>query len=90
MSTAPGTRISGQLHVGTLDQVGGRIVGGDLVAGTVLTLDRLAREYAVSVSVAASGVMVVVSSDIGSLPARGLDLRCRRGARYVRDRLSPL
>jgi len=61
VSTAPGTRISGQLHVGTLDQVGGRIVGGDLVAGTVLTLDRLAREYAVSVSVAREVVRVLES-----------------------------
>ena len=57
----PGTRSSGHLHGGTLDAVGGRIVGGELAAGTVLTLDRLSREYAVSVSVAREVVRVLES-----------------------------
>lgn len=61
MSTSPTTRISGQLHVGTLDHVGGRIVGGELQAGAVLTLERLSREYAVSVSVAREVVRVLES-----------------------------
>ena len=47
----PGSRISGQLHGGTLDDVGSRIVGGLLAPGAVLTLDRLSHEYAVSVSI---------------------------------------
>src|SRR4051794_23561437 len=57
----PGTRISGQLHGGTLDDVGGRIVGGALAPGAVLTLDRLSHEYAVSVSVAREVVRVLES-----------------------------
>src|SRR4051794_41459321 len=55
----PGTRISGQLHGGTLDDVGGRIVSGSLAPGAVLTLDRLSHEYAVSVSVAREVVRVL-------------------------------
>ncbi len=61
MSTSPGPRVSGQLHRGTLDHVGGRIVGGELAPGAVLTLDRLAHEYAVSVSVAREVVRVLES-----------------------------
>lgn len=61
MSTPPGPRASGQLHGGTLDDVGGRIVGGDLAPGAVLTLERLAHEYAVSVSVAREVVRVLES-----------------------------
>ena len=61
MDPTPGTRISGQLHGGTLDAVGGRIVGGELPAGAVLTLDRLAHEYAVSISVAREVVRVLES-----------------------------
>jgi len=57
----PGTRISGQLHGGTLDDVGGRIVSGALAPGAVLTLDRLSHEYAVSVSVAREVVRVLES-----------------------------
>ena len=56
-----GTRISGQLHGGTLDDVGGRIVAGQLAPGAVLTLDRLSHEYAVSVSVAREVVRVLQS-----------------------------
>ena len=54
-------RVSGQLHGGILDDVGGRIVGGDLVAGSVLTLDRISREYAVSLPVAREVVRVLES-----------------------------
>ena len=61
VSTSSGSRVSGQLHGGTLDHVGGRIVGGELGAGTVLTLDSLSREYAVSVSVAREVVRVLES-----------------------------
>ena len=61
MPTSSGVRQSGQLHGGTLDHVGGRIVGGELAPGAVLTLDRLAQEYAVSVSVAREVVRVLES-----------------------------
>ncbi len=61
MSTSPTARVSGQLHGGTLDHVGGRIVGGELAAGGVLTLERLARDYAISVSVAREVVRVLES-----------------------------
>jgi DNA-binding FadR family transcriptional regulator len=61
VSTSSPSRVSGQLHVGTLDHVGGRIVGGELAAGTVLTLERLSQEYAVSVSVAREVVRVLES-----------------------------
>lgn len=61
MSTSPTARVSGQLHGGTLDHVGGRIVGGELKAGAVLTLERLSQEYAVSVSVAREVVRVLES-----------------------------
>ncbi|MCW2836120.1 MAG: FadR family transcriptional regulator [Marmoricola sp.] len=61
MSTSSTSRVSGQLHGGTLDHVGGRIVGGELAAGAVLTLERLSREYAVSVSVAREVVRVLES-----------------------------
>ena len=61
MSTSPTARVSGQLHGGTLDHVGGRIVGGELAAGAVLTLERLSQEYAVSVSVAREVVRVLES-----------------------------
>ena len=61
MSTSPQARVSGQLHGGTLDHVGGRIVDGELPAGTVLTLDRLSHDYDVSVSVAREVVRVLES-----------------------------
>ncbi len=60
-ATPPGTRTSGQLHGGTLDNVGGRIVGGELGPGAVLTLESLARDYAVSASVAREVVRVLES-----------------------------
>lgn len=53
--------MSGQLHGGTLDHIGGRIVGGELPAGAVMTLERLSQEYAVSVSVAREVVRVLES-----------------------------
>jgi DNA-binding FadR family transcriptional regulator len=61
VSTSPTDRVSGQLHGGMLDHVGGRIVDGELAAGAVLTLERLSREYAVSVSVAREVVRVLES-----------------------------
>src|SRR6478609_2228107 len=64
VTTPPGSRASGQLHGGILDDVGGRIVGGELPPGAVLTLDRLSREYAVSVSVAREVVRVLESMGI--------------------------
>ncbi len=78
MATPPGTRISGHLHGGTLDAVGGRIVGGELGAGAVLTLDRLSHEYAVSLSVAREVVRVLES--MGMVTSR------RRVGVTVRDR----
>ena len=70
-SRPPGPRVSGQLHGGTLDDVGGRIVGGELRRGAVLTLDRLSHEYAVSVSVAREVVRVLESMGMVTLTAPG-------------------
>lgn len=61
VTTSPGPRASGHLHGGTLDDVGGRIVAGGLAAGVVLTLEALAQEYAVSLSVAREVVRVLES-----------------------------
>ena len=55
------TRVSGQLHSGILDDVGGRIVGGDLPPHAVLTLEGISREYAVSPPVAREVVRVLES-----------------------------
>lgn len=60
------TRASGQLHGDILDDVGGRIVGGELAAGAVLTLEGIAREYAVSVPVAREVVRVLESMGLVS------------------------
>jgi DNA-binding FadR family transcriptional regulator len=68
VARAPSTRASGQLHGGTLDDVGGRIVSGELGPGGVLTLESLARQYAVSVSVAREVVRVLES--MGMVHAR--------------------
>src|SRR5436189_128680 len=89
----PGTRISGQLHGGTLDDVGGRIVGGALAPGAVLTLDRLSHEYAVSVSVARQVVRVLESmgnemfGSLGDVVAEVLTGRTRHG--LMPDRPNP-
>jgi DNA-binding FadR family transcriptional regulator len=61
VSTSPPSHASGHLHSSVLDAVGARIVGGDLTAGAVLTLDGLAREYAVSVPMAREVVRVLES-----------------------------
>jgi DNA-binding FadR family transcriptional regulator len=55
------TRVSGKLHGGILDDVGGRIVGGDLPPRAVLTLEGISREYAVSAPVAREVVRVLES-----------------------------
>ena len=55
------TRPHGALHGDVLDALGGRLVAGDLVEGRVLTLDAIAREYAVSVPVAREAVRVLES-----------------------------
>jgi DNA-binding FadR family transcriptional regulator len=62
----PTTRSSGQLHGGILDDVGGRIVGGELAAGDVLTLEGISRQYAVSVPVAREVVRVLESMGLVS------------------------
>ena len=59
--TKPTTRVSGKLHGGILDDVGGRIVAGDLPPGAVLTLEGISREYAVSPPVAREVVRVLES-----------------------------
>ena len=61
MTASPPTRVSGQLHSSVLDEVGGRIVAGELPAGGVLTLDDLARQYAVSLPMAREVVRVLES-----------------------------
>jgi DNA-binding FadR family transcriptional regulator len=60
------TRASGHLHGGILDDVGRRIVAGDLGAGAVLTLEGISREYAVSVPVAREVVRVLESMGLVS------------------------
>ncbi len=55
------TRVSGKLHGGILDDVGGRIVSGVLPPHAVLTLEGIAREYAVSPPVAREVVRVLES-----------------------------
>ena len=58
--TLPG-RVHGALHGNMLDSLGTRLVSGRLAAGTVLTLDGIAREYAVSVPVAREAIRVLQS-----------------------------
>lgn len=66
-STTPNhTRASGHLHGGILDDVGRRIVAGELGAGAVLTLEGISREYAVSVPVAREVVRVLESMGLVS------------------------
>ena len=55
------TRVSGALHGGILDDVGRRIVGGELAPRAVLTLEGISREYAVSAPVAREVVRVLES-----------------------------
>ncbi|SDS52670.1 DNA-binding transcriptional regulator, FadR family [Nocardioides scoriae] len=64
----PRTRPHGALHGDVLDALGARLVTGDLVEGRVLTLDTIAREYAVSVPVAREAVRVLES--MGMVAAR--------------------
>jgi DNA-binding FadR family transcriptional regulator len=54
-------RGSGALHAGVLDAVGHRLVSDALPAGAVLTLDGIAREYAVSRPVAREAIRVLES-----------------------------
>jgi DNA-binding FadR family transcriptional regulator len=76
----PTTRVSGKLHGGILDDVGARIVGGELPAGAVLTLDGISREYAVSVSVAREVVRVLESMGLVSSRRRvGITVLGRNG-----------
>lgn len=59
---------SGHLHASVLDALGARITAGELAPGTVLTLDAIAREYAVSLSVAREAIRVLES--MGLLASR--------------------
>ena len=68
MSAAPTHRPHGALHADTLDSLGSRVVSGALAEGAVLTLDAIAREYAVSVPVAREAVRVLQS--MGLLASR--------------------
>lgn len=52
---------SGKLHASVLDDLGQRLVTGDLDTGSVLTLDGLARHYAVSRPVAREAIRVLES-----------------------------
>jgi DNA-binding FadR family transcriptional regulator len=54
-------RGSGALHAGVLDALGSRLVSGALSSGAVLTLDGIAKEYAVSMPVAREAVRVLES-----------------------------
>ena len=82
------TRASGQLHGGVLDDVGGRIVGGDLGAGAVLTLDRLSHEYGVSVPMAREVVRVLESMGLVSSRRRvGVTVLDRSGWNVFDPRL---
>lgn len=54
-------RLTGELHSSVLDALGTRIVSGDLVQGTVLTLDGIAAQYAVSRPVAREAIRVLQS-----------------------------
>lgn len=54
-------RPHGALHGDVLDALGARVVDGSLGAGTVLTLEGIAREYAVSMSVAREAIRVLQS-----------------------------
>ena len=65
---APPLRVHGALHAELLDALGERLVAGGLAAGTVLTLEGIAREHGVSVSVAREAVRVLDS--MGMLTSR--------------------
>jgi DNA-binding FadR family transcriptional regulator len=54
-------RPHGALHGDVLDSLGSRVTAGSLAAGTVLTLDGIAHEYAVSMPVAREAVRVLQS-----------------------------
>lgn len=54
-------RPHGALHGDVLDALGARITSGSLAAGSVLTLDGIARAYAVSMPVAREAVRVLTS-----------------------------
>jgi DNA-binding FadR family transcriptional regulator len=57
-------RPHGALHGDVLDSLGARIVEGSLGAGTVLTLEGISREYAVSMSVAREAIRVLESMSL--------------------------
>jgi len=61
-------RGSGALHAGVLDALGSWLVSGALASGDVLTLDGIAREYAVSMPVAREAIRVLES--MGMVSAR--------------------
>jgi DNA-binding FadR family transcriptional regulator len=71
-----------------LDHVGARIIDGGLAAGAVLTLERLSREYAVSVSVAREVVRVLESMGMVSSRRRvGVTVLDRTGWNVFDPRL---
>ncbi len=85
---APPAGPHGALHAGVLDALGARLVGGDLAPGTVLTLESLTREYAVSTPVAREAVRVLES--MGMLASRrrvGLTVQPREGWHVFDPRL---
>lgn len=55
----PDAAAGGDLHANVLDTLGHRISAGELTPGTVLTLDGIAREYAVSAPVVREAVRVL-------------------------------
>lgn len=82
------SRVSGQLHGGILDDVGGRVVSGELAAGAVLTLEGISREYAVSVPVAREVVRVLESMGLVSSRRRvGVTVLDRSGWNVFDPRL---
>lgn len=63
-----GPHVSGHLHADLLDTIGTRIASGELAVGSVQTLDGIARDHAVSHSVAREAVRVLES--MGLLTSR--------------------
>ena len=59
-TTVPATGVPGQ-HASVLSALGGRIASGDLAAGSVLNLEGICGEYAVSRSVAREAIRVLES-----------------------------
>lgn len=86
-STRSGTTAR-HLHASVLDALGTRIASGDLPAGSVHTLDSIARDHSVSLSVAREAVRVLESMGlIASRRRVGLTVQDRAGWNVFDPRL---